>query len=104
MSLATGLFIGAECLLTGAPMWGFPAKTWLAMAGAGLVSSLLGWGLIGHAMLRLPVTVTALALLNQAVFTGIMDFFVFGVRLNGFQVVGGLIVLAGLGLVVFKKS
>ena len=104
ISLVGGICIGIAGLLMGTPFIGFSAKTWMMMASAGLVSSLLGWGLIGHAMLRLPVTITSLALLNQAVFTGIFDFLLFGVRLDWFQVFGGLVVLCGLGLVVFKKG
>ncbi len=104
VSLVAGIFIGIAGMVAGAPFAGLPAKTWLSLAAAGFISSLLGWGLIGHAMLRLPVTITGLALLTQAVFTAIFDFFVFGVQLSLHQIFGGLVVLFGLGLVVFKKS
>lgn len=104
VNLVACILFAVECLAMDAPFVGFSTKTWLSMAAAGLISSLLGWGLIGHAMLRLPITITALALLLQAVFIAILDFLIFGVQLNGFQILGGIVVILGLGLVVLKRD
>lgn len=102
VSASGAVFLGILSLILGTQLTGFTAETWLIFVAIALISSLVGWTFIGFSIGKLPVQVTSVALLNQAVFTGILDWLVFGVSLTGWQLAGGAVILAGLVLVVKK--
>ncbi len=79
---------------------------WLgdALAGWGVLSLLaagptvVGYGLYNVSLSYLPSGVANLILTLEPVFTAVLAYFLFGERLNGVQLVGSLMILAGVVL------
>jgi drug/metabolite transporter (DMT)-like permease len=95
-SIVTLLLI---CLAMGVPMIGYPARTWLALAGLGLVSQLGAYYALVYALGHLPATITSVGLLAQVPCTAILAALFLGEPLTAIQLAGGAIVLAGIYVV-----
>jgi drug/metabolite transporter (DMT)-like permease len=87
------------CLAIGAPLWGYPTGTWLALLYLGLVAQLGAYLGIAYALGHLPATVVSIGLLAQAPFTGLLAAWLLGERLSSLQLAGGALVLAGIYIV-----
>jgi drug/metabolite transporter (DMT)-like permease len=87
------------CLVTGAPLGGYPASTWAALAGLGLVSQLGAYYALVYALGHLPTTVTSVGLLTQLPLTAILAALLLGEPITRAHVWGGLLVLAGVYVV-----
>jgi drug/metabolite transporter (DMT)-like permease len=92
------------CLATGAPLVGYPAVTWLALLGLGLVSQVGGWLSINYVLGVLPASRVSVSLLGQVVVTAILAIFLFGELPTAGQVLGAAIVLAGIYLVLKARA
>lgn len=71
------------------PGWG---ALFLLAAGP----TVLGFGLYNISLTHLPSSVANLILTSEPVFTGIVAYLVLGERLNGMQIIGGVMILAGV--------
>jgi len=71
---------------------------WLKLAGLALVSHAAGQGLIAYAMATLPAAFSSVSLLFQPVMAAAFAWVLLGEPLGPLQVVGGLVVLAGIYL------
>ena len=87
------------CLVLGLPMAGYPARTWLALAGLGLVSQLAAYYALVYALGHLPATITSVGLLAQVPCTAILAALFLGEPLTPIQLLGGVVVLAGIYVV-----
>jgi drug/metabolite transporter (DMT)-like permease len=96
-ALASALF---DPRFTFAP--GLPANVWLVLLAIG--SQVIGWLLIGTALPKLPVVETSVLLLGQPVFTVIWGVLLFDERLSVLQWAGSAIVLAGVGVLSFRRT
>ena len=83
-------------LALGSTLTGFPARTWLALAGLGLVSQLGGWLAINYALGHLRAAHVSVCLLAQTVVTALLSMPILGEYLKANQIIGGLLVLAGI--------
>ena len=83
-------------LALGTALTGFPARTWLALAGLGLISQLGGWLAINYALGHLRAAHVSVCLLAQTVVTALLSMPILGEYLKANQVIGGLLVLAGI--------
>ncbi|HEY1013438.1 MAG TPA: DMT family transporter, partial [Herpetosiphonaceae bacterium] len=92
------------CLATGQPLAGFPAKSWAALLGLGLVSQLGGWLVINYALGHLPAHVVSVTLLGQAVVTALLAIPVLHELPTPLQLGGGALVLAGIALVTARQA
>jgi len=90
--------------ITDAPMWGFSLHTWMALAGMGLLSHLLGWLALNYALGHIPSTEASIALLSQSVLTALLATLLLGEHIGLHQIVGGIIVLSGIALVYIKRT
>lgn len=86
-------------LFMGNPFGGFTAKTWMGLAGLGLVAHFGGWISINYALGHLKGANVSVTLLSQSVVTAILAFFILNENLNWNQVIGGLLILAGIFVV-----
>jgi len=86
-------------LLLGVRLTGYSHQTWLALVGLGLVSQLGGWLAISYALGHLSAAPVSVGLLGQAVVTALLSMPLLGEYLSGNQVIGGVLVLAGIYLV-----
>jgi drug/metabolite transporter (DMT)-like permease len=95
-SVVVLLFIN---LGTGATLTGFPLRTWAALAGLGLVSQLGGALGIYYALGHLRAAPVSVWLLGQVVVTALAAMPLFGEFLKVNQLLGGVMILAGITLV-----
>jgi drug/metabolite transporter (DMT)-like permease len=87
------------CVALGFPLTGYPSRTWLALAGLGLISQLGAYYALVYALGHLPATVTSVSLLAQVPGTAILAMLLLGEPLSLTQIAGALIVLAGIYIV-----
>ena len=89
----------ATCLLLGAPLAGFSTRTWLALAGLGVISQLGSYLALAYALGSLPATVTSVGLLAQVPLTALLAFAFLSEPISTAQLVGGGLVLLGIFIV-----
>jgi drug/metabolite transporter (DMT)-like permease len=95
------------CMVSGTQMTGYSTKSWLSLAGLGLISQLGGWLAINWALGYIKSTSASVSLLSQTIVTAIIAVPVLGEMLTWFEICGGIIVLGGIFLVNrrnFKKT
>jgi drug/metabolite transporter (DMT)-like permease len=100
-SIATLLLIN---LAMGTRLTGYPGRSWLALLGLGLISQLGGWLAINYALGHLRAAPVSVALLSQVVVTALVAMPILGEFMTIHQVVGGVMVLAGVYLVTRGRS
>jgi drug/metabolite transporter (DMT)-like permease len=81
------------------PLTGYPAQGWWSFLAIGLVVQLMGWLAINYAQGHLPATLVSPTLLGQPVVTALLAGPILGEALGLGQIVGGVVVLAGVYLV-----
>jgi drug/metabolite transporter (DMT)-like permease len=91
--------LSAICVALGFPLTGYPSRTWLALAGLGLISQLGAYYALVYALGHLPATVTSVSLLAQVPGTAILAMLLLGEPLSAAQIAGSAIVLAGIYIV-----
>lgn len=91
--------LGAICITLGFPLTGYLSRTWLALAGLGLISQLGAYYALVYALGHLPATVTSVSLLAQVPGTALLAMFLLGEPLSAAQIAGTVIVLAGIYIV-----
>jgi drug/metabolite transporter (DMT)-like permease len=84
------------CAIIGAPLSGFETRTWLALAGLGLISQLGAYLALTYALGHLPATLTSVGLLAQVPLTAILAVPLLGEPLTLPYLAGGTLVLAGI--------
>lgn len=87
------------CLALHLPLSGYPARTWWALVGLGLVSQLGAYYALVYALGHLPATITSVGLLAQVPGTAVLAMLLLGEPLTAIQVLGGVVVLAGIWVV-----
>jgi drug/metabolite transporter (DMT)-like permease len=87
------------CVALGLPMSGYSTRTWLALAGLGLVSQLGAYYALVYALGHLPATITSVGLLAQVPCTALLAALFLGEPLTPIQLAGGAVVLAGIYVV-----
>lgn len=95
-SIGTLLIIALALQL---PLAGFPPRTWLALAGLGLVSQLVAYFALVYALGHLPATITSVGLLAQIPGTAALGWLLLGEPLAPVQIAGGAVVLVGIYVV-----
>jgi drug/metabolite transporter (DMT)-like permease len=86
-------------LMMGYPLWGFSARTYLALLALGLISQVAGWLAINYALGHMPASIVSVTLLAQPVLTALLAVPLLGEALESRQLLGGAIALAGIYLV-----
>jgi drug/metabolite transporter (DMT)-like permease len=85
-------------LLTREAFFPFTLSGWLILAGLALVSHIAGQGLITYALAHLPAAFSSVTLLLQPVLAALFAWALLGERIGPWQLLGGLLVLAGIFL------
>jgi len=65
VTACAAVLLVAVGLATGAPLWGFPPVSWLALLGLAVVPHVLGHGLLHHASRHLPAQRVQIVLLGE---------------------------------------
>jgi drug/metabolite transporter (DMT)-like permease len=100
--LGASVFLLITCLCTGNPVIGFSAKVWGCFIGMGLVCQLLGWLTINYAIHHMEPTRVSISLLSQTVFAGLLAAVLLSERLGMYEIIGSVIVLAGIAITFLK--
>lgn len=82
----------------------FNLKTWGSFAGMGIICQLAGWITINYAISRLESTKVSIALLSQTVTTGLLAVVLLGEELSVVEIIGSIIVLAGIAVTFLKPK
>src|SRR5688572_28680931 len=94
----TALFLFPAALASGEQMLPASAFGWSILIGIALVSHAAGQGLIAYALAHLPAAFSSVILLFQPVMAALFAWLLLSEGLVALQVLGGLIVLAGIYL------
>lgn len=97
-SLVTALVLLPVAGLSGEAFWPVTWAGWAVLVGLGLLSHALGQGSIAFALAHLPAGFSALALLSEPVLAGLFAWWWLGEGLGPLQWLGGVAVLAGIGV------
>ena len=89
----------ALCLALGVPLSGYPPGTWASLIALGLISQLAAYFCLVYALGHLPATVTSVGLLAQVPLTALLAVPLLGEHLSPAQLLGGVLVLAGIYVV-----
>lgn len=94
----TAVFLFPAALASGEPMLPASAFGWWMLIGLALVSHAAGQGLIAYALAHLPAAFSSVSLLFQPVMAALFAWALLSEGLVPLQVLGGLVVLAGIYL------
>jgi drug/metabolite transporter (DMT)-like permease len=81
------------------PLAGFSTRSWLALAGLGLITQLAAYYALVYALGHLPATITSVGLLAQIPGTTALAWLLLGEPLTAVQLAGGAVVLSGIYVV-----
>jgi len=98
-SLSSTLILLIFSLSTGSALTGYPPRTWLLFVAAALLPQLTGYLAMGYALGHLPASIVSPTMLGQPVLTALLAIPLLGETLLPVQMVGGLVVIAGIFLV-----
>jgi drug/metabolite transporter (DMT)-like permease len=97
-STITAIFLLPAALASGEQMLPASAFGWWILIGLALVSHAAGQGLIAYALAHLPAAFSSVSLLLQPVMAALFAWLILSESLVPLQVIGGLVVLAGIYL------
>lgn len=102
--LSSSLFLGLFNLGVGQSFTGFSSFSWSIMLVQGLLIQLLAWFLINYAIQHMRATQVSLSLLGQAFLSSIFAVFILHENLSLRVVLGGILLIAGIGLTFYPKK
>lgn len=100
--LAAGIFLFILCIIYGDGLVHYSTPTWLYLAGMGIICQLAGWITINYAISHIESTKIAITLLSQTVVAGILAAFLLHESLALKEIIGSVIVLAGIAVTFLK--
>jgi drug/metabolite transporter (DMT)-like permease len=83
-------------------MINFSLNTWLCFLGMSLLCQLTGWITINYSLRYLESTKVSIALLGQTVIAGFMAVLLLHERLQLKEIIGSIIILAGIAITFLK--
>ena len=94
-------FTSAICMVVvalalGQPFTGYSSQTYLNFVGLGIVTQIFGYLAISYALGRIPASLVSPTMLGQPVVTALIAGPLLGEYLQGGQILGGVMVLAGV--------
>ncbi|MEI8131261.1 MAG: DMT family transporter [Leptolinea sp.] len=87
------------CLVSKAPLTGFPSSTWTLFIISGLVSQIGGYFSMTYALGHIPASIVSPTMIASPVIAAILAIPIAGEGLSIYQIIGGLLVFAGIYLV-----
>ncbi len=102
--LAASIFLLAICGMQQNNVITFPLTAWLNFLGMGVICQLIGWITINHSLRFLESTKVSIALLGQTVIAGFWAILFLNERLELKEIIGSIIVLAGIAITFLKPG
>ena len=87
------------CLVAGLRLTGYPLQSYLAFAGAALVTQAAGYLAVGYALGHLPASLVSPTMTGQPVVTALLAIPLLGETLTPVQWLGGAVVITGIYLI-----
>jgi drug/metabolite transporter (DMT)-like permease len=97
-STITSIFLLPAALASGEQLLPVSAHGWAILVGVALISHAAGQGLIAYALAHLPAAFSSVSLLFQPVMAALFAWVLLSEALVPLQMVGGIVVLAGIYL------
>jgi drug/metabolite transporter (DMT)-like permease len=91
-------------VLTRESLAGYSTQTYLMLVLLALVPQLIGHSALNLAVRTLPVTLVSVAILGEPVGATILGALIFGELPGSHEIAGGLLILAGIYLVMRRKG
>jgi len=82
----------------------YSPRVWACFIGMGLICQLAGWLTINYSLRYLESTKVSIALLSQTVFAGLLAAFLLHEKLEANEIIGSVIVLAGIAVTFLKAG
>lgn len=98
-----GTLLVIAATLAGAPLSGFPADSYLAIALCALVPSLVGHTLLNYCVRRVPVHLVSLGILGEPIGAALLALAFFGEVPPSSAVIGGIVILGGIAVGFVQK-
>jgi drug/metabolite transporter (DMT)-like permease len=92
------------CLVSQAPLTGYPASSWMVFIAAGVISQVCGYFCMTYALGHIPASIVSPTMIASPVISALLAIPIAGEPLNTFQVAGGLLVFIGIFLVNRTQS
>jgi drug/metabolite transporter (DMT)-like permease len=102
--ITSTIVLGIICFVTSTPLSGFSNATWISLIALGLIPQLVGWLAINQALGHIHPTLASVTLLSQSVFTALFSVPVLGEMLTNAEILGAIVVLAGIFLVNYRNQ
>jgi drug/metabolite transporter (DMT)-like permease len=96
--ISSALFLLIINLALGISLKVPPGRSWFALFGLGMISQLGGYLALTYALGHLPATAASISLLSQGPLTAVLAAFILAEPLTAPQIIGGVLVLAGIAL------
>jgi drug/metabolite transporter (DMT)-like permease len=91
-------------LLTGAPLTGYPADTYLYFTLLAVLPQLVGHTSFNYALRFLPASMVSVVILSEPVGATILAWWILGERPGAWMIAGGSLVLAGVLTAVWPRA
>jgi drug/metabolite transporter (DMT)-like permease len=92
------------CLISRAPLAGYPASTWMVFIAAGIISQICGYFCMTYALGHIPASIVSPTMIASPVISSLLAIPIAGESLSLFQIAGGLLVFLGIFLVNKTQS
>ncbi|MCF0060149.1 DMT family transporter [Dyadobacter chenwenxiniae] len=99
----SSVYLFTICLVFGEPLWNFTPVVWGVFVIQGLICQLIGWLAITYAVKKMDAQRVSLALLSQAVVTGVLAWALIDEKITWQMIIGGIIILSGIAI-TFQRS
>ncbi|MCF0052838.1 DMT family transporter [Dyadobacter sp. LJ53] len=99
----SSVYLFTICLAFGEPLWNFTPVVWGVFVIQGLICQLIGWLAITYAVKKMDAQRVSLALLSQAVVTGVLAWALIDEKITWQMIIGGIIILSGIAI-TFQRS
>jgi drug/metabolite transporter (DMT)-like permease len=103
-ALSATVILFFTSLVLGQPLTGYSTFAYLSLLGLGLIPQVGGQLAVSYALGYLPASLVSPTLLAQPILTALLAIPLLGQPLSSWQIVGGLIVLAGVYLVHMSQQ
>ena len=100
---AAAVTVLSVCLAGGIPLWGYPAQTWLALAGIVAGPQLLGHTVLNFVLRDLDSTTVSVAVMAEPPIAVGLAYVIFSEVPSALVYPGGAAILAGILLVSIKR-
>ncbi|MGB9667215.1 MAG: DMT family transporter [Candidatus Cryosericum sp.] len=98
------VLLGIVCLATGRPLFALSARSFLWLAVTAIVGQTMGHGLVNASLRWFQPQFVALMLLSEPILGSILAFVVLGDRPAPVELLGGVVILAGLALGIVSSG